>query len=269
MTGAVFEETLRRNWMQMLWWGLGIGALGLSVALIVPNADMLKDMARAFQSVPPAMLAMFGGEDAASMATPTGFLNMIFFSYALLILAAYGVIAGLNITANEEDSRIMDVLLSLPVSRWRLVLEKFLAFVVIIAGIIALTFGGLWIGLRASPALSIDQVRLLETTLNMLPSTLVVIAMTVLLTSVIRRKNVAAAVAIVVILGSYFIDSIGRQASASFAGTLRFLSFYSYYDSTAVIRHGLDWGNVLVLGVVTVVLMAGGTWLFQRRNIGL
>jgi ABC-2 type transport system permease protein len=269
MIGAVFNDTLRRNWRQILWWGLGIGSLGLMVALMIPNADVLKDFARAMQSMPPSMLQMFGGEDVASIATPAGFLNMIFFSYALLILAAYAVLAGLNITANEEDSKILDMLLSLPVPRWRLVLERFLAYAVIIVGIVLLTFGELWVGLKTTPALTIDEGRLLETTLNLLPSTLLVLALTVLLTALVRRKNVAMALATVVIIGSYFVDSIGRSASASFANTLRFISFYNYYDSTAVIRNGLNWSNVLILLVAMVILMAGGMWLFQRRDIGL
>ncbi|HVO42273.1 MAG TPA: ABC transporter permease subunit, partial [Aggregatilineales bacterium] len=260
---------LRCNWRQILWWGLGVGSLGLVVALIVPNADVLKDFSRVVQSMPPSMLDMFGGEDAASVATPAGFLNLIFFSYALLILGGYAVLAGLNITANEEESKILDVLLSLPVPRWRLVIEKFLAYAVIIVGIVLLTFVGLWVGLKATPALSVDEGRLLESTLNLLPGTLLMLAMTVLLTALVRRKNAAAAIATVVIVGSYFIDSIGRQATASVANALRFLSFYTYYDSAAVIRSGLNWGNVLVLVVVALVLMAGGTWLFQRRNIGL
>ena len=61
---------------------------------------------------------------------------------------------------------------------------------------------------------------------------------------------------------------VGKERS-SIANTLRCLSFYTYYDSAAVIRSGLNWGNVLVLIAATIVLMAGGTWLFQRRNIGL
>jgi ABC-2 type transport system permease protein len=269
MTGVVFRETLRCHWRQILWWGLGTGSLGLAVALMVPNADVLKDFANALQFMPPSMLQMFGGEDVASLATPEGFLNMIFFSYSLLILAGYAVIAGLNVTANEEDSKIMDVLLSLPVPRWRLVLERFLAYTVIAVGIVLLTFAELWLGLKTTPALNMDQGRLLETTLNLLPSTLVVLSMTVLLTSLVRRKNVAAAIATTVIIGSYFVDSIGRTASASFINSLRFISFYTYYDSTTVIRRGLNWGNVLVLVAVTVVLVAGGMWSFQRRNIGL
>lgn len=269
MIGVVFIETFRRNWRQILWWGLGLGSLGLMVALIVPNADVLKDFAQAMQSMPPSMLQMFGGEDAASIATPPGFLNLIFFSYALLILAGYGVIAGLNITANEEDSKIMDVLLSMPVPRWRLVLEKFLAYTVIIMGIVLLTFAGLWVGLKTTPALAMDEGRLLETTLNLAPSTLLVVAITVLLTSLIRSKNIAAAIAAVVIVGSYFVDSIGRTASASAINALRLASFYNYYDSASVLRNGLNWGNVLLLMVATVILVTGGMWLFQRRDIGL
>ncbi len=269
MPGVVFRETLRRNWQQIVYWGLGIGSLGWMVALMVPNADMLQEFAKVFQSMPSSMVKMFGGEDAVSMATPAGFLNLIFFSYALLILGGFAVLTGLNITANEEDSKIMDILLSMPVARWRIVLEKFLAFAVIALGIVALTFAGLWSALKVTPALSIDEGRLLEATLNLLPSTLAFLALMVLLTALFRNKNVAAAVGASVVVGGYFIDSIGRDAGASLAGALRFLSFYTYYDSTSVIRNGLNWGNVAILAAVTFVLAAGGTWLFQRRNIGM
>ena len=95
-----------------------------------------------------------------------------------------------------------------------------------------------------------------------------VLALTILLTSLVRSKNLAAGIATVVIIGSYFIDSIGRQASASFLNTLRFLSFYTYYDSTTVIRNGLNWANVGLLVVATGILVGGGIWFFQRRNIG-
>jgi ABC-2 type transport system permease protein len=269
MIGSIFSQTLRRAWRQILWWGLGLGSLGLMVALIIPNADMLKEYANIIKTMPPSMLAMFGGEDVASIATPTGFLDMIFFSYALLILASYAVIAGLNITSNEEDSKIMDVLLSLPVPRWRLMLEKFLAYSLICLGIVLLTFGGLWLGTKASPAMAIDDGRLLETTLNLLPSTLLILALTMLLAVLIRSKNIATAIAAAIIAGSYFVDSIGRTASDSLANGLRAVSFYKYYDSTFVIHNGLNWGNVLLLVVVTVIFVTGGLWSFQRRDIGL
>lgn len=32
---------------------------------------------------------------------------------------------------------------------------------------------------------------------------------------------------------------------------------------------GLQWGNILVLVVAAVALLAAGTWFFERRDIGL
>jgi putative exporter of polyketide antibiotics len=110
---------------------------------------------------------------------------------------------------------------------------------------------------------------LLQSTLNMLPSTLLVLALTVLLGALFRRKGAATAVVAVVIIGSYFIDFIGRAASASIANTLRVISFYAYYDSGSVILNGLNWLNVLILVIATAVCVGGGVWLFQRRDIGL
>lgn len=268
MIGVIFIETLRRNWRQTLWWGLGVGSLGLAVAVIVPSADVLKSFASMLGSMPPSMLAMFGGEDAVSAATPTGFLNLIFFSYALLILAGYAVIAGLNVTANEEDSKVLDVHLSLPVPRWGLVLERFLAYTVITIGIVALTYAGLWTAVKLAPTMAVDEGKLLEATLNLLPGTLLMLALTILFTTLLRNKNVAAGVASAVIIASYFIDSIGRQASASFLNAIRYFTFYAYYDSTSVIRNGLNWANISLLIAVTGVLMVGSLWFFQRRNIG-
>ena len=196
-------------------------------------------------------------------------MNFGFFSYGLIVMATYAAVAGLNVTANEEDAKIMDVLLSLPVPRWRIVLERFLAYTLIIIAILVMTFLTMWGTLFFVPDFKIDIGILLQSTLNMLPSSLLVLALTVLCGAFFRRKGTASAVAAAVIIGSYFIDAIGRVASVSIANTLRVISFYAYYDSGAVMRSGLNWGNIAVLIAAAVVCIGGGIWLFQRRDIGL
>jgi len=269
MTGAIFTETLRRNWRQILYWGLGLGMYGMMVVLLAPNSDMLNSYAKIIQAMPSTMLQAFGGEDVTSVATPAGFFNLSFFSYALIIMAFYAAVAGMNVTANEEDAGIMDVLMSLPVPRWKLILEKFLAYVVVVVVILTLTFLCTWGVLLAVPTFGIDTGLLLAAVANLLPGTLMMLGLTVLLGAFFRRKNVAIGVASAVIVGSYFIDFIGRAASDSAAGALRVVSFFAYYDSGHVIREGLNWLNVLVLVVAAVVLLVGGMWLYQRRDIGV
>jgi ABC-2 type transport system permease protein len=91
--------------------------------------------------MPPIILRAVGvGDDLNYFASPEGFVAVGFFGKTLLVLAAYPVVMGLRVTVNEEDSGTIDVLLSLPVARWRVILEKFLAYVVTLVVIVAVLY---------------------------------------------------------------------------------------------------------------------------------
>jgi ABC-type transport system involved in multi-copper enzyme maturation permease subunit len=267
MNGTVFWETLRRGWRGMLYWGLGLAAYGLMLTLIVQDANILKQYGEIAKAFPPALLKLFGG-DATMLATPEGFLAYGFFGYMLLIFAVYAILSGLNITANEEDQGIMDVVLSLPVPRHQVIVEKFLAYTLMIVVIIAIAFLGLLVGSQFS-ALKIDATKLLQSTLNIVPSALLMVAFTAWAGTFFRSKATATAVAAFFVVGSYFLNFLGEAASETVFNALRSLSFFRYYDHNAVILNGLSWSNVGLLLAVTVALVAGSLWFFQRRDIGV
>lgn len=270
MSGTIFTETLRRNWRQILYWGLSLAVLGLYIAVVIPDVDALKQYAAVASNMPPALLQMFGMEDAASLATPEGFITFGFFGYTLLILAVYAVIAGLGVTANDEDAGILDVVLSLPVPRWRVVLEKLAAYMLVMIAIIGVSFLGLLAGTQTSPLLrEVNMGRLVEGTLNMIPSSLLMIAFTTFVTAVLRRKSTATAVAATFIIASYFVDFLGAAASESALSSVRVLSFFSYYDAQSVVTNGLNLGNAGLLLAVTALLVVGSVWAFQRRDVGV
>lgn len=269
MTGVVFWHTLRRNWKQALYWGLGIALLGYYVIVLVPNVDILKQYADLMQKMPPAVLQAFGMQDASQMASPAGFIGLSFFSYMLLVTATYAVIAGLAVTSNEEDRGVLDVVLSLPIPRWRLVIERLLAYALVIVIMLALSFVGLWIGAATTPSLPLSVNRLLEGTVNMLPSTLLVLGVTVLAATALRSRMAAIGVASVFVVASYFIDVLGQAASATIAGNLRVISFYSWYNGGQIMFTGLQWDHVLVLIVVALICAAGSLWFFDRRDVGI
>lgn len=268
MAGAIFTETLRRHWRQMVYWGVGVGLLGFYVLVVIKDVDVLKQYAAIAESMPPVLLQMFGAQDAAALATPEGFMSFGFFGYTLLILAVYAVMAGLNVTANEEEDGILDVLLAQPVPRWRVVIEKLAAYALISAGIIALSFVLVLAGTPFS-GMPVSVSRLLEGTLNMLPSLWLMIAFTAFAAVTARRRTTALAVAAVFIVASYFVDFLGAAASGSLADALRALSFFSYYDPNAVMVSGLNAGSVALLLAVTAALVAGTLWFFQRRDVGV
>lgn len=269
MSGVVFMNTLSRNWRAGLYWGIGIALLGVYAIVVIPNVDMLNQYAQLAQSMPPLLLQAFGIEDVSAMATPSGFLGFAFFGYALLILAAYVVIAGLNVTANEEDRGIMDITLSLPIPRWRIVLERFLAYTVLIIGILVVTFLSMWGATLTTTTLGFDIGRMAEGIVNMLPSTLLMLAATVFAGTVMRSRGAAAAVATAFVIVSYFINFLGSAASGSAAASLQAISFFNYYGGSDIMSTGLNWGNILLLVVVTVVLAVGSLWFFERRDVGV
>lgn len=267
MNGVIFKDTLRRNWRGMLYWGLGFATYGLMVMMIVQDANILKQYGEIAKAFPPALMQLFGG-DATSLATPEGFLAYGFFGYLLLIFAVYAILCGLNVTANDEDAGIMDMVLSLPLPRWRLVVEKLLAYALLIIGIVVLSYVGLFLGEQFS-ALKVDNSRLLQATFNIIPSALLILGFTALAGAVFRSKGTATGVAAFFVVGSYVLNFLGAAASGTVFDKVKSLSFFNYYDHQGVILHGLSLGNVVLLLVVTVICAAGALWSFQRRDVGI
>jgi ABC-2 type transport system permease protein len=269
VSGVVFTNTLQRNWRSALYWGISVALLGVYVIVVLPNVDVLEQYAGLINSMPPVLLAALGITDTAQIATPEGFLAVGFFGYIMLIMAAYGVIAGLNVTANEEDRGILDVVLSLPISRWRVVIERFLAYTAIIIGILVLTAVLMTLAVQLNPTMNFDTGKMLVGIFNLLPGSLTVLAFTTFIGTLARSRSLAAGIAAGFVALSYFIDFIGNAASSTTASALRVLSFFSYYDGGHIMSTGLQWGNVLVLLAAALVLVVGGIWCFERRDIGL
>lgn len=138
----VYRKTLRDLRRGLVGWGIGIAALvGMMVALWPTIRDM--DLASLVSQYPEAMQELFNIDD---IATGPGFLNAELFSGLLPILfITYGVGVGARVVAREEDAGTLDVLLSTPLSRTRLLLEKAAA---VGTGIVALglvLFASTWL----------------------------------------------------------------------------------------------------------------------------
>jgi ABC-2 type transport system permease protein len=268
MSGVVFRETLRRNWKAAILMGVMMALMAAYITVIFGNSEMLANMGGMLKSM-SFLVDTLGGGDAAFIATPAGMLNYGFFSWMVLLLAGWAVLAGLNVTANEEDRGILDMVLTTPVPRWRLVLEKLLAHTLVIMVSLAIGYVALAVsvGNTAAFAAQLNASRLLECMFNMVPPILLVLAFTALLATLLRRKNTVSTICGVFVIASYFVDMLAR--SVPDADGLRALSFFKYYDPVNVMKNGLVWGNTLGLLAVTFLMIGGAVWAFRRRDIGL
>ncbi len=271
MSGVIFLETLRRNWRYMLWWGIGIGFIAWINVVALPDVDSIRQVAELMESMPPFMLQMFGAGDLEFMATPEGYLALQLFSFFPLILAMYAVTVGLNVISNEEERGIMDVLLSHPVTRVQIVVEKTVAYALLSVGVILIMWLWVVIGLAMVPEVSagVDGGELLIAHLAMIPLLWIVLGFTVLLTGIMRKRTLAIALVASFILGSYFLNTIGAAASETVLSTLKPLSYFAHLDSYSIFTGTGQYGGLIVVVVVSVIFAAIGLFGFTRRDVGV
>ncbi len=270
MTGIIFTETLRRGWRVMLYWGIGMAIYSVINTVIILDNESLAQMMSIMESLPPFLIQGFvGSADIEFMTSPNGYFATQFFSLALLVFSAYAVMAGMAVTANDEDAGILDSFLSLPVPRWAVIVERALAYALLMAGTLVISFAGAAVGTAMVPQVSYDLGGIAAGMANLFPSMGFVMTGTVLLGVLFRRRSMTLGVASALVVVSYMVDFIASGAPDSAFANAGYLSYFNYYDGVAAVQFGLNAGNVALLLVAALVCGTLALWRFQRRDIGL
>ncbi|MDQ7027206.1 MAG: ABC transporter permease subunit [Anaerolineae bacterium] len=266
MRWVVFKDAMRFSMQMTLIWGIGLGAVMTLSVLMTPSLQGL-DLISLFETLPPAMLGAMGvGEDLSSLNTPEGLIAFAVFSKMALIFAAYPVVIGLRVTANEEDEGILDMTLTQPVPRAQFLLERFLAYVVNIAVLMILVIVGLFVGIWAVD-MDLNAAKLVVMTLNLIPVMVVVLAVTVFVSSVISRKRTVLTIMTAFIMVSYVVQTVGAMVATRWMDAVEAFSFFSYYNVETMLREGVVPTDVLLLTAVSIGLIAASLRLFEQRDI--
>ena len=268
MSGIIVSNTLRVSWKQILYWGLGLGALGLYIDFIASSPDIISGYAELLRAMPPAMLKAFGASGVELLTTSEGWIVTVFVSEAAIFLSVFAVLAGLNITANDENAGLMDVILSLPISRSAYLLERWLGFALIGLAIVALcaliTVGGM-IGLNVDAQNDVIFMSIL----NLYPSTLLVMTVTCLLSSVLRRRATAIGLSAAFVVLSYVFNVIGASASGAIADLMGSLSYFSYVNGEDFVLGVYDPANTVLVLAAALIGFALSLKTFTSRDIGI
>jgi ABC-2 type transport system permease protein len=268
MSGIVIGNTLRTSWKQILYWGLGLGALGLYIDFVASSQDLISGYAELFKSLPPAMLKAFGASDIALFTTSEGFIVSIVVSEAAIFLSVFAVMAGLNITANDEQSGLMDVILSLPISRATYLLERWIGFALIGLAIIVLT-GAITVGGIIGMNIEASSDAIFASFLNLYPSMLLVMTVTSLLATVLRRRALAIGLSAAFVIVSYLFNAIGASAGGAAADLMEGLSYFSYAHGEAFVLGTYDPANTIVVLLAVLIGFGLSLRMFVSRDIGI
>ncbi|MDQ7037137.1 MAG: ABC transporter permease subunit [Anaerolineae bacterium] len=233
MVGITFIEQLKHSWRQILYWGGGLALLVMFVMSIMQDVAVPQQYAEMLEQFPPAMLNAYGLSDAAAIATPDGFVSFAALTYGTIALAIFAVVAGLSVTANDEDAGIMNVLLALPIPRWRIIVERTAAYALIMVAIAMLEFVGMFCGTFLIPDdITIDLSKLFLGSLNLIPGSLTLFAATIFFASIFSRKIIATGSATALVLGSYILNILAEVVTEdSFGYFLGRFSVWKYFGT--------------------------------------
>jgi ABC-2 type transport system permease protein len=179
----------------------------------------------------------------------------------LLIIAA--VSAGSAAVAGEEERGTLDLLLSTPVSRRRLVLEKLGSLTVELLLLGAVLWVALVVGSWAGD-LGVSAGHLGAATLSAVLLALGFGAIALLAGVARGRRGFAIAAAAAVAVAAYFVDTL--SSLSGFLATIEVVSPFYHYAAGDPLRHGLDALHVGFLVAVVVGAAALALVAVDRRD---
>lgn len=263
MMGSLLSKTLFDKRWFILGWSLALMAMVLLVTSFYPafnDGAMFEDLAK---SVPPQFKELIG--DPEKFKSIPGYISQQLFDIRLpLLLMIMAILLGVGISVNEEEKGTMRTTLATPLSRVRIVLEKWLA-AVIIMGLVALaTIIGIYIGLftinETMDAGLIWQLGLLSWLFG---SSAVAIPLGLGLAS--GNRTVTMGLAIFATIGGFIISTFGK--AVDWLEPYEKFSLMHYYDATKVAEGGIPANDLLVLSCVFFVILIVALVSFRHRDV--
>jgi len=235
----------------------------LIVFLFPAVAESGVDFEAYVESLPPALQEGFVG--TASFDTIEGFLSTELYQFIwLLLLGLYLAYSGGALVAADIESGRMDLLLAAPISRSRVVAEKFLALLVPILTVNLLLPYVVYAGIVAIDE-SIDVVSLFAVHLLSIPYLLTCASIGLLLSVLVHRADLARRGGIGAVFGLFLLDTVSVGTEYDWLGALSPTRYYSPVD---ILGEGsYDVGGALVLTAAALALVAVSVSLFERQDI--
>jgi beta-exotoxin I transport system permease protein len=265
MVLPVSAKTLRDHRRGIAGWVAALALLALMDLAVFPTVhSQAAQMEQFLKAYPQALKAMFGL--STDFSTGPGYFDAEFFSLlGPLVVLAIGIGFGAGATAAEEERGTIDWLMSAPLSRTRVMLEKSLG---VLLAVLAAGAALMVVMLIGSPlaglGLGIGGITAAAANLVFLGWAYAALALAV--GAATGSRWAATGVAVGLGLGGYLLTSLARLVPA--LESWRWLSPFTWYASRDALRGQLHAGYLAALILTTAILVALAVFAFRRRDLG-
>ncbi|WP_024368101.1 ABC transporter permease subunit [Arthrobacter sp. TB 26] len=265
MLTSVLTKTLRDQARGLLGWSISLALLVAMYVAIWPTVRDEPSMSDFLDQMPEAFRSLFASS-GADMSTPTGYVQVELLSFmAPIAVLMYAIGAGAGAVGAEEDRHTLDLLLSNPVSRSRVILDKFLAMS---AGtfLLAAVMGLALVAEGRLVDLDLAVSTVAATMLHLALLGVVFGSLALALSASTGRTGISRGVPAVVAVVAYVVN--GLAPLVEWLERIQKLSPFYQYIGHDPLRQGLDGGSLAISTTTALVLLALAVLGFRRRDVG-
>ncbi len=262
----IIKTNLRLRRSFMFWWCVGIVAyVVLGLAFYPSLRSQAEQLNQSLQHIPSTVKALFS--DSGSFITPQGYLSgRIFYLFLPMLFTIAAVNLGYNLIGKEERDKTIELLLSRPISRGRLLAAKALSGLIIMLAIGIISMISIVV-MCDLVKLSVPLPNVAYATLLALLFSISIGALSFMLVALGRgARSLSLGLPIALALGSYLITSLISIASW-LRWPARFTPFYFYRPAdvfNGVYDHRFALPFIFGILVAAIVSYLG----FRRRDLG-
>ena len=260
MFKSVFMKTLfERRWTILIWFAVVLVS-NFAISMIFPA---IRDtMGSMMGQVPESMRNWFGTAD--TWQTFSGFAGQEIFGQMTTILMVMSIVFGASFLAGDESNRTILTVLSRPISRISLYIQKYLALVLFVAVVMVGFYAGAILGgMALSQTVQFD--RFLECSVATFLHVLALGTLAFALGAATGKKALSGMVVGFYAFISYFIASL--STATDIVDKLSYGALFRYASGPTTMADGLVLNNVLVLVAALVIPLVIAALIFMKRDL--
>lgn len=263
---ALTRKIFKDHWLGLTLMASGLALYSWFIVSFYPSFAKI-DIKKIIDQYPPALKAFFALQDT-NLATFEGFANVEYFSLMWVIIVAGYIIAFATAEISKEiENGTIESLLSLPISRFKILLTKWLNMILVIILLVIVTTGSVIVFADLFDVLVRTKSMVMISILGFLFFAAIG-TFTMALAVFFNERNKAVFIPIVFLIFGYVWNSVGQLVEK--IEDYRFLSIFYYFDSAQALgKRSIDLNSLLVFGTIIIVSTVFTFWWFRRRDFAI
>lgn len=263
MMGNLITKTLYDKRWFIVGWSAVMFFMVFLVVTFYPSLSQSNAFDALAGSVPEQFKALIG--DADSFHTLKGYLATQLYDIRVpLLLMILALVLAQGFAGGDEEKGSLRTLITTPLSRGRILWERWVAGVIIIGVTVIATVLGTYISAliinESVPGDMIWRLALMSWLFGVSA-----FSITYAVGSAWGKRGLMMAVGLTVTFGSFIISSFAK--SVDWLESFKYASLLNYYDTTSIKDGSFNIGDIWILLSIIAIFMLIAQLLFRRRDV--